>query len=63
MDKSANHDGCRGSESLPHQGRPRYMGMRLCVLDDVAVFSPVVDECKLEDCHVDTVKRQDVFMG
>jgi hypothetical protein len=51
-------------ESLPHQRRPRCLGVFLYVLADIAVFRPVINEgSRQKDCCVHTAKGQDIIMG
>lgn len=57
-DESALHRG--GGHT--HKSRPRCLWMRLDVLDDVTVFTPIVDKGELEQRHVHTVERKNVLV-
>jgi len=37
--------------------------MRCYVLTNIAVFTPIINERKLEKCHVHSTERQNIFMG
>ena len=51
------------AEKNSYQLRPRSIGVRFEVLDDVSVVAPVVDEGELECRHVNAMEREDVLVN
>ena len=47
-----------------YQVAPRRSGVRAQISSDVVIFSPWVDEGEIEAIdNIDTIKRDDIFMG